>query len=486
MRRRVACALGIVGTACRPAGASDEHAWSPETSSTDGTSTGTVGHDTGSDDTGSDDTGSGDSSASSSDDTGSDDTTGDPPEPAGPARYGSTVHSPITAEVATMLATIRATDPDLADDVFMKVGASSDVSTANLHCFATDEVDLGAHASLGATLDVFLAGDAAGTTPFDRDSLATEVGRTASWAIDGDPAPLQLELDAVGPSLAFVHYGTNDMELGIDPGTALPGFHVALAELLERLEERGVVAILVGLTRRGDDPAADRWIATYNAVLRAMAQQRQIPFVDAYRAIDPLPGYGLGPDGLHLEAYPDGACIFSDEGLQHGYNVRNLIQLEALDRVTAALAGAPPDADDGLPPIAGEGTAAEPWTIDALPFVHDADTTDAESLVDLYDCGASDESGPERTYALTLIEDTAVRIVALDREGVDVDVHVISSGTCLARDDELVSGTLTAGSWRIAVDTWSDGAIDYPGRFVLAVVPCDDGDPDCAAAVGAT
>jgi hypothetical protein len=481
MRRRVVWALGIVGTACRPAGASDEHAWSPEASSSGGASTGRVDDDSGTDDSGTDDPGT-----SSSDDSGTDDTTGDPPEPAGPARYGPTVHSPITAEVATTLATIRATDPGLADDVFMKVGASSDASIANLHCFATDEVDLGSHAALGATLDVFLAGDAAGTTPFDRDSLATEVGRTASWAIDGDPAPLQLELDAVGPSLAFVHFGTNDMQLGIDPGTALPGFHVALAELLLRLEERGVVAILVGLTRRGDNPAADRWIATYNAVLRAMAQQRQIPFVDAYRAIDPLPGHGLGPDGLHLEADPDGACLFTDAGLQHGYNVRNLIQLEALDRVAAALADAPPDDDDGLPPVAGEGTAAEPWMIDALPFVHDADTTDAESLVDLYDCGASDESGPERTYALTLTEDTAVRIVALDREGVDVDVHVISSGTCLARDDELVSGTLTAGSWRIAIDTWSDGAIDYPGRFVLAVVPCDAGDPDCAAAVGAT
>lgn len=481
MRGLVVGALGTIVTACTPAGAADEHAWSPDTSSTGPTSTGRAEEDSGTD---------GSSTADDSDasgDTGTDGTTGDPPEPAGPARYGLTVHSSITADVAASLAAIRAVDPGLADDVFMKAGASSDVSVANLHCFATDEIDLGAHAELGATLDVFLAGDAAGTTPFDRDSLATEAGRTASWAIDGDPAPLQLELDAVAPSLAFIHFGTNDMELGIDPGAALPGFHTALAELLDRLEQRGVVAIVVGLTRRGDDPDADRWIATYNAVLRAMAQQRQVPFVDAHRAIDPLPGHGLGPDGLHLESSPDGACIFTEDGLQHGYNMRNLIQLEVLDRVTAALDEEPPDADDGLPVLDGSGTAALPWTIDALPFVHDADTTDAESLVDVYDCGASDESGPERTYALTLTEDTAVRIVALDREGVDIDVHVISSpsSTCTARDDGLVSGTLAAGAWRIVVDTWSDGAIDYPGRFVLAVVPCEDEDPDCAAALGA-
>ncbi|MBL8943656.1 MAG: SGNH/GDSL hydrolase family protein [Myxococcales bacterium] len=481
MRGLVVGALGTIVTACTPAGAADEHAWSPDTSSTGPTSTGRAEEDSGTD---------GSSTADDSDasgDTGTDGTTGDPPEPAGPARYGLTVHSPITADVAASLAAIRAVDPGLADDVFMKAGASSDVSVANLHCFATDEIDLGAHAELGATLDVFLAGDAAGTTPFDRDSLATEAGRTASWAIDGDPAPLQLELDAVAPSLAFIHFGTNDMELGIDPGAALPGFHTALAELLDRLEQRGVVAIVVGLTRRGDDPDADRWIATYNAVLRAMAQQRQVPFVDAHRAIDPLPGHGLGPDGLHLESSPDGACIFTEDGLQHGYNMRNLIQLEVLDRVTAALDEEPPDADDGLPVLDGSGTAALPWTIDALPFVHDADTTDAESLVDVYDCGASDESGPERTYALTLTEDTAVRIVALDREGVDIDVHVISSpsSTCTARDDGLVSGTLAAGAWRIVVDTWADGASDYPGRFVLAVVPCEDEDPDCAAALGA-
>jgi hypothetical protein len=89
------------------------------------------------------------------------------------------------------------------------------------------------------------------------------------------------------------------------------------------------------------------------------------------------------------------------------------------------------------------------------------------------------------SYGLDLAVDTPLRIVALDRAGVDVDLHVVSatSGACAARDDDVVAGTLAAGEWRIVVDTWSDGAIDYPGEFVLVVVPCDADDPGCASPI---
>jgi hypothetical protein len=406
--------------------------------------------------------------------------TGDVQEDDPFARYpGLRTHSPITPAVAMSLQQLRARGPGLADDVFMKVGASSDVSAANLHCFATDEIDLDVHAALGATLDVFLAGEAGDTTPFDRESLATQSGRSASWAIDGDPSPLVAEIDAVAPGLAFVHFGTNDMGLAADPGAALPGFFVAMSTLLDTLESRGIVPIVVGLTHRIDSASSNRWIATYNEVLRAMAQARQIPFVDIWWATDPLPGHGLGPDGLHLESYAGGACVFTPEGLQHGYNVRNLVQLEALDRIELAMAGEASD-DDVLPPIDGDGSAAAPWLVDGLPFLHDADTSLGESAIDLYDCAPTDESGPERTYTLELATDTALRVVALDGDGVDVDVHVLSDTSCIARDDSIVAGTFAAGSLQIVVDSWSDGATDFPGRYVLAIVPCDDGDPDCA------
>lgn len=473
---RVAGMVVLAGaTACRSDGGADD-AWEPTGSSSSGVA------DSSTSSTSIDTTGDAPSSSSADETTDGESSTGDDPSAADRARYPSDrVHSPITAPLAARLVEIRAAHDEQADDVFMKVGASSEVSSSNMHCFAGTDYDLGDHAALAETLTSFVTGDAAGSTPFDRDSLATEVGRSASWAIAGDPSPLQLEVDAITPALAFVHYGGNDMGLGVDPGTALPGFYESMSTLLDRLETQGIVAIVVGLTRRGDDPDADRWIATYNQVLRALAQQRQVPFVDAWWAIDPLPANGLGPDGLHLRADPDGACLLDAEGLQYGYNMRNLIQLESLDRVEAALAGNAPDVDV-LPPVQGDGSSAMPWAVDGLPFLHDADTREGASSVDVYDCSPSDRSGPELAYTLSLAEDTPVRIVLLDREGVDVDLHLLDdAGSCIGRDDRMLAGTLPAGTRRIAIDSWSDGAADYAGTYVLVVVPCDDGDADCTA-----
>ncbi|MBC8070310.1 MAG: hypothetical protein IAG13_18400, partial [Deltaproteobacteria bacterium] len=147
----------------------------------------------------------------------------------------------------------------------------------------------------------------------------------------------------------------------------------------------------------------------------------------------------------------------------------------------ALIDGLPPGGDE-LPPVPGLGDADDPWQIDELPFVHDGDTSTGIAQIDAYSCGDIDESGPERTYELTLAQDTAVRVLVLDREGVDVDVHVLggdAADSCVARDDTAIATTLGAGTWRIVVDSWSDGATAYPGGYLLAVVPCDVGDPDC-------
>jgi hypothetical protein len=430
------------------------------------------------------DTTDGESTSASS----SSSTTGGDEPSAGPATYpADRVHSPITASVATHLREL--VDPTLAADVFMKTGASTDVNANNLHCFAGDAVDLGRHGELADTLTFWLAGDAAGTSPFDRESAATEVGRSAGWAIEGDPTPLDVEIDAIAPSVALVHFGTNDMELGVTPLTALPGFYEAMSEVLDALEARGVVPVLVGLTRRGDDPDADRFIATYNAVIRGMAQARQIPWLDAHLAIDPLVGHGLGPDGLHLEAYEMGACVLDRAGLAHGYNVRNLVQLESLDRLRRVLVEAEDALDDDQPataPPMGDGRVDDPFAIGTLPFADARDTSvDGTAAIDAWTgCSASDEGGAEVVYAIAVEEASAVRIVALDRIGVDVDVHLLGAtvdpDACVARDDTALATTLEPGSHHVIIDTWAGDGEVHAGAYLLVVVPCDAGDPDCA------
>ena len=59
-----------------------------------------------------------------------------------------------------------------------------------------------------------------------------------------------------------------------------------------------------------------------------MAQAHKIPFIDLKYATQTLDGFGLADDGLHLNRHQRG--LHSNGGRPYGYNVRNLIALDAL------------------------------------------------------------------------------------------------------------------------------------------------------------
>ncbi len=412
--------------------------------------------------------------------------------PAGPTRYpADRIRSPVTEAVAARMRAIAAAGPGQRDDVFLKAGASGTVSTRLLYCLAgpahqpTYRVDLAGRDHLQPTLDHFRAGRVGATTPFDRATLAAEVGRTARWVLTGSPSPLDQELAAAVPRFAVVNYGTNDMGAAASYGAALAPFWDAMNELLDRLAAEGVVTIITGLNPRADSAEAARWVPTWDAVTRALAEARQLPYLSLYVAASPLPDQGLVGDGIHGNVYVDGTaqpCVFDATGLGFNYNLRNLATLEALhDARGVVLAGAAaPDAPP-LPPVAGGGTAADPYVIDGLPFTHTASTAGGERLRDAYPaCDAGqDEGGPERTYRLDLAAPTAVRAVVLDAPEVDVDLHVLSADTCLERHDRLVDRTLPAGTHTIVVDTFRAGGVERAGAYTLVLLACEAGDPAC-------
>ncbi|MBK8260401.1 MAG: SGNH/GDSL hydrolase family protein [Nannocystis sp.] len=422
--------------------------------------------------------------------TDTDDPPEDPEQNTPPLYPGGRVHSPLTPFVQESLASIRALAPAAPADLFIKVGASSTVSPHTLHCFAgAPDLDL-YEPTLGPTLDFFRAGEAPGSTPFDRKTLAAEVGRTAGWAITGDPSPLDQEYAAIhpdGPSLALIHYGANDMQMAVTYAAALPGYYRNMSALLDTLIDRGVVPVVFGLSRRQDSPAADLWVQTYNAVARGLAQARLIPFIDLHHALEGLPNYGVSGDGLHLSAAPQGACELTPDGLQYGYNVRNLIALAALDRLRAALVDGHPVLGEAHDFLQGEGTVDAPLEIPRLPFADARSTTDAPSLdFDVYSgCDAlADESGPENIYRLVLDQPTELRAVVLDHPGVDVDLHLLddtaTEAGCLARGDRLVSRTLPAGTYFFSVDTYVDGqGNEFSGEYTFVVLACEPGDLEC-------
>ena len=404
-------------------------------------------------------------------------------DPTGPGftRYaGDAARSPITLSVANRMHEIaarRARD----EQMFMKVGASGTVSTNLLHCFAGAtqpryRLDLAGRDGLLGTIEHFRQGRIGAATPFDRVTLAAMIGRTAAWVQTGSPSALTRELAATNPRFAFVNYGTNDMEMGTSYATALPAFHEQLSRLLDRLEREGVVPIITGLNPRADSAEAARWVPTFDAMTRGMAEARQLPYISLYRSTSSLPGIGLGSDGLHGNVFTElGAaqpCVFAAPALQFNYNVRNLLSIEALDAARRVLLdGEDPPEAASLPAVAGDGSRERPFVIDRLPFTHNFDTRRGASLVSRWSCGSQNEGGPEVYYRLSLDAPVTVRAAVLHRKPVDVDLHIGDfTGGCAARADVVIERALSAGDHAVVVDSFvSSTGRSNEGEYLFVV-----------------
>jgi hypothetical protein len=410
-------------------------------------------------------------------DTGDTDDTGAEQPGSFPARYpADRLQSPVTPWVRDRLLALRGEVPGLHEDVFMKVGDSITVDENALGCFAGSRVDLGERPDLQPAIDHFLAGQAGSATPWDRDSEAAEVGRTASWALDGNPSPVEQELAALEPAFAVVQYGTNDMQMGSTYLSAIWSYGSSMLDLVDLLLDAGVIPLLVTIPPRDDLAEADAWVPTYNAVVRGIAQGRQIPVVDLELGLRGIDGYGLYSDGVHLQPWSQGACKLTEQGLEYGCNMRNLLVLDGLDRLRrAALDGEVQD-EDGAP-LAGSGLAEDPFVVDGFPFTDLRDTsTEGERRIDSYPgCGSSaDESGPELVYRVELERRTTLRFLVFDRGEVDIDLHLlgesVDDANCQGRDDSDLELTLDAGTWHLVLDTYVSGGEELSGEFLVVVI----------------
>jgi len=413
--------------------------------------------------------------------------------PTGPTRYpADAVASPIDEQVAAHLRAIAQADAGRTGNVFMKVGDSHTVNSNLLYCFSglsKYQLDLAGRDSLMPSIEHFRKGQVGTTTPFDRSSLAASVGKTASWAINGSPSPLQQEMGATNARFAFVSYGTNDMQMGVTFASAAFPFYSNLSALLDQLEQAGIVPIVAGLLPRGDDASAALWAPVYDSITRGIAEAHQVPYLSVYLATKDLPGQGLGSDGTHGNVYVTGGsgqgCIFTSTALDYGYNVRNLGSIQQLDVVRRVVLDSSPAPDAWVAAPSGKGSASDPVVVDSLPFTHSANTDAGEKLIDVYDgCGSSaDESGPERYYRFDVSETTPVRIMLFDRSGVDVDIHLLSGGetgaACLARNDRMIERTLAPGSYTLVVDSYVSSGQVLSGDYLLLVTRCDPADTNC-------
>lgn len=382
--------------------------------------------------------------------------------------------SPLTEDMLDALEGVMG-EVERDPQVFAKVGASATVSVHNMQCFAGARVALDGRDHLQATIDHFLEGDAAGDDPYTRESLTATVGWSARSAIAGDPSPVEQEVAAIDPRFALIMYGTNDIQ-------SRNPFRYAdsMLTLVDILLEEGVIPVLTTVMPRDDDASADALVPQYNAIIRGVAQGRGVPFADFHRELLPLPDHGLGGDDLHPSVYRDGgarACDFTDEGLRYGYNIRNLLMIETLDRLRRALLDGGPAPDARAPRIQGAGVFAEPFEIGSLPFTDLRDTEAiGERRIDRYSgCDANqDESGPEVVYRLELDREVTLKAMVFDRGDVDIDLHLLDdsgeAAGCLQRDHQALEASLAPGVWYFVLDSFVSGGESRGGEFIFTVV----------------
>lgn len=370
-------------------------------------------------------------------------------------------HSPITPEVVAEIERITAI-ASRDERVFAKVGDSITATPSFLTCFDHGSQALGNHGTLATTIAHFRKGSISGGSPFERSSLAAFGGAMARDVLEGSPSRLDQELAASRARYALVMLGTNEVRYG----RSVDEYGAALWTLVDVLIASGTVPVLSTIPGNNSYAGADARIPTFNRVVRAIAQGRRVPLVDLYRALEPLPSRGLGSDGLHLSAVGHG-CALTEEGLQGGYNLRNLVSLEALERVRGAVMGTAHDSD--APRRSGAGSVADPVAAQ-LPLVDLGDVRTGDAAIGGYACGGRGQPGREIVYRLDVTAPVTIEALVVDKHGIDVDVHLLAGAAngsaCLASGDERAVASVEGGSMYVVVDTASAAT---EGEFLLIV-----------------
>jgi hypothetical protein len=275
-------------------------------------------------------------------------------------------HAPISAALRDRWRAIIG--PGRTAKNFVRLG---DNLSHEVHLLGCADQSTGAGA-LQATIDYFDGGSIKGGTPWvyqrDLENYSTDA------ALAGSPDLQAQEIATGNPAYAFVMFGSLDLQwAGVwdaDPATdpdVIRRFGPNLLKIVDELLAAGVLPVVrtiapVGKTNNGP---WNRRVTMVNALTRAVAAGRQLPFADFW-----LDARNLGPDaywsdGLHLSASPNGACDFTQ--LQYGDNLMSLVALEEMDRVRRAVVGG--EVLDPTPPgLGGDGTSAHPFVVSGIPF----------------------------------------------------------------------------------------------------------------------
>lgn len=223
---------------------------------------------------------------------------------------------------------------------FIKVGDCMTATPFFLYPIGEGNYGLGANTDLQRVIDHFISGD---LNAFSRISQAAAGGFNSAsildslWAnpmfCESGETPLACEIRATNPSIALIMFGTNDV-FYLDEFQ----FDFFLRSIVTETIRNNVLPILSTFPHRPEFPEKSD---LYNQIVVKIALDFDIPLINLWRALESLPHRGVDPeDTTHLSAPADGAvCHFSDENMQWGFTVRNLLTLQTLDAVLRAVNG---------------------------------------------------------------------------------------------------------------------------------------------------
>jgi hypothetical protein len=261
-----------------------------------------------------------------------------------------------------------------SEAVFAKVGDSNTWLPSFLTPLGLSDYDpsnplvAGDHTNLAATINFFRTKlvNLEGDNSFTHVSWASFGGWSSSDALNPlenrspnhlpGETPLQTEFRLTRPAFALIMFGTNDcVRLPADQ------FRFNLEIIAATALEDGVIPILSTFPPIPAFPGIEPLVDQFNQVVADVASELNVPLWNGWREVQLLPGFGISADGVHLSTYPGGSGVFTDTALDYGFNVRNLLAVEVLDKLLrVVVANGTPDSPAG---------PAAPAT--AAPFVQE-------------------------------------------------------------------------------------------------------------------
>ncbi len=244
----------------------------------------------------------------------------------------------ITSKVRRTVRNLLALGRQLGNNpaVFSKVGDCMTDHWAFLDVIGYKRYNLGNYGYLQDVINYFSVSPRDGVTDsFVAKSQASLNGFNSAAVQDptyADPkfcdkgeSPLECEYRLDKPGLAVIMFGTADV-LVMTPQQ----FNYYLRGVIKKTMDRGIVPVLSTFPENLAVRDKSRQI---NQVILTIAQEKGLPLINLQKALESLPNNGIDADSIHLTIPPDGnSGFFTDHYLAtYGYNVRNLLTLQALD-----------------------------------------------------------------------------------------------------------------------------------------------------------